>query len=102
MPPDTPTSFCTSRGSLYKHSVPVLCPSNGDFLATPLELSQFSSVVIDDFPLTSRVCGSLIITPRIIPWGAATLVSCPARARLPARNGLVNEVEFLGLITQNE
>ena len=30
------------------------------------------------------------------------LVSCPARARLPVRNGLVNEVEFLGLITQNE
>ena len=29
------------------------------------------------------------------------LVSCPARARLPARNGLVNEVEFLGFITQN-
>ena len=29
------------------------------------------------------------------------LVSCPARARLPARNGLVNEVKFLGLITQN-
>ena len=26
---------------------------------------------------------------------------CPARARLPARNSLVNEVEFLGLITQN-
>ena len=31
----------------------------------------------------------------------ASLVSCPARARFPARNGLVNEVEFLGLITQN-
>ena len=30
------------------------------------------------------------------------VVSCPARARLPARNGLVNEVEFLGLITQND
>ena len=31
------------------------------------------------------------------------LVSCPGAAcmRLPARNGLVNEVEFLGLITQN-
>ena len=29
------------------------------------------------------------------------IVSCPARARLPARNGLVNEVEFLGLVTQN-
>ena len=29
------------------------------------------------------------------------LVSCPPRARLPARNGLVNEVEFLGLIPQN-
>ena len=28
------------------------------------------------------------------------LVSWPARARLPARSGLVNEVEFLGLITQ--
>ena len=25
----------------------------------------------------------------------------PARARLPARNSLVNEVKFLGLITQN-
>ena len=33
--------------------------------------------------------------------GTVKLVSCPARARLPARNGLVNEVEFLGLITQN-
>ena len=29
------------------------------------------------------------------------VVSWPARARLPARNGLVNEVEFLGLIPQN-
>ena len=29
------------------------------------------------------------------------LVSWPVRARLPARNGLVNEVEFLGLIPQN-
>ena len=28
------------------------------------------------------------------------LVSCPARTRLLARNGLVNEVEFLGLIPQ--
>ena len=33
--------------------------------------------------------------------GRNALVSCPARARLPARNGLVNEVKFLGLITQN-
>ena len=37
MPPDPPISFCTSRGSSYKCSVPVLCPSNGDVLATPLE-----------------------------------------------------------------
>ena len=29
------------------------------------------------------------------------LVSCSARVRLPARNDLVNKVEFLGLITQN-
>ena len=28
--------------------------------------------------------------------------SCPAHARLLARNGLVNEVKFLGLITQME
>ena len=28
------------------------------------------------------------------------VVSCPARVRLPAGNGLVNEVEFLGLIPQ--
>ena len=31
----------------------------------------------------------------------SNLVSCPAHAHLPARNSLVNEVEFLGLITQN-
>ena len=29
------------------------------------------------------------------------LISCPPRACLPARNGLVNKVEFLGLIPQN-
>ena len=29
------------------------------------------------------------------------LVLCPPRMRLRARNGLVNEVEFLGLIPQN-
>ena len=28
------------------------------------------------------------------------LISCPARVCLPARNVLVNEVEFLGLLTQ--
>ena len=33
----------------------------------------------------------------ISPW--QVLVLCPAHAHLPARNGLVNEVEFLGLIT---
>ena len=42
MPPDPPISFCTSRGSLYKRSVPMLCPSNGDVLATPLEGSLTS------------------------------------------------------------
>ena len=39
MPPDPPISFCTSRGSLHKRSVP-LCPSNGDVLATPLLFSR--------------------------------------------------------------
>ena len=35
--PRPPISFCTSRGSSYKHSVPMLCPSNSHFLATPLK-----------------------------------------------------------------
>ena len=37
---------------------------------------------------------------RMVHVGLA-VVSCPAHARLLARNSLVNEVEFLGLITQN-
>ena len=32
------------------------------------------------------------------PTQCSMLVSCPTRAHLPARNGLVNEVEFLGLL----
>ena len=38
MPPDPPKSFCTSHGSSYKRCVPMLCPSIGDVLATPLLL----------------------------------------------------------------
>ena len=34
-------------------------------------------------------------------YDAGIVVSCPTRARLPARNGLVNEVKFLRLITRN-
>ena len=41
-----------------------------------------------------------LISERVWEWGYI-VVSCPARARLPASNGLVNEVEFLRLITQN-
>ena len=37
MPPDSPISFCTSRGSL-----PMQCPSNGDVLATPLPLKDWT------------------------------------------------------------
>ena len=33
-------------------------------------------------------------------YPSPVLVSCPAHTHLPERNGLVNEVEFLGLITQ--
>ena len=32
---------------------------------------------------------------------ASKIVSCPTCVHLPVRNGLVNEVKFLGLITQN-
>ena len=38
MPPDPPKSFCTLRRSSYKRSVPMMCPSIGDVLATPLYL----------------------------------------------------------------
>ena len=34
--PTAPISFYTMRESSYKRSVPMLCPSNGDVLATPL------------------------------------------------------------------
>ena len=33
--------------------------------------------------------------------GGNRVVSCPTHTCLPARNSLVNKVEFLGLITQN-
>ena len=36
MPPDPPKSFCTLCRSAYKHSVPMLCPSISDVLATQL------------------------------------------------------------------
>ena len=61
-----------------------------DFI--PLEFTQ--SRYINQ--LTS---GSLNRSRYLYDTGIA--VSCPARARLPTRNGLVNEVEFLGLIAQN-
>ena len=51
MPLDSPISFCTSRRSLYKHSVLMLCPRKSDVLATPLLSSQLPvafSVVGDE------------------------------------------------------
>jgi len=38
---------------------------------------------------------------RIYWLARVVLVSYPSHLRLPARNGLVNKVEFLGLIPQN-
>ena len=52
--------------------------------------------VIFSSPLGQQMSSSITIKA-----GYSTLVSCPARARLPARSGLVNEVEFLELVTQN-
>ena len=46
-------------------------------------------------------CKNHMIIFKIWRGRCKSLVSCPTCARLPARNGLVNEVEFLGLITQN-
>ena len=48
---------------------------------------------------------SLQITPLPMldgSWGRCATVSCPARTRLPTRNGLVNKVKFLGLLAQME
>ena len=44
-------------------------------------------------------CESQFKTP--IPLSYSFLVSCSPRVCLPARNGLVYKVEFLGLIPQN-
>ena len=44
MPIDPPISFGTSCGSSYKRSVPMLCPSNGDVLATALMTTLRTSV----------------------------------------------------------
>ena len=38
-----------------------------------------------------------VTTPNSLKWVGAVLVLCPARTRLPARNSLVNEVEFVYL-----
>ena len=43
MPLDPPKSFCTLRGSSYKRSVPMVCPSIGDVLATPLASGPISN-----------------------------------------------------------
>ena len=55
---------------------------------------------------TNTVCLIMCVGPyngvsSISSDGSVLLVSCPAHVRLPARNGLVNKVKFLGLITQN-
>ena len=49
----------------------------------------------------SRTTHADISTPCQVCCPCSNLVSCPAHVRLPARNCLVNEVEFLGLVTQN-
>ena len=44
MHPDHPISYGTSRGSSYKRSVPMLCPSSVDVLATPLTVLRAASL----------------------------------------------------------
>ena len=64
--------------------------SNGNSLQ-PLTVNLYCSDPIDRFPTTSRICGSLIITPQIIPGGAERTSKCimfygenPTSARIPA------------------
>ena len=57
------------------------------------------SLVPQAKPLFRKAAGR---ARKVVSWELAmTVVSCPSRVRLSARNCLVNEVEFLGLIPQN-
>ena len=78
--------------------------------AGPLYIIMFQFVVAEqnDILLQLTIEGIHITTRRVLYKSHTPiieahdlLVSCPPRARLPARNGLVNEVKFLGLIPQN-
>ena len=64
---------------------------------------QYSGKFFHNYRLMyySRCYAQNFINPSRYTDTHVPVVSCPPRARLPARNGLVNEVKFLGLISQN-
>ena len=82
--------MCMVKVHVYVHSVPRPSP-------LPV-LITYSMKGCKHGYFSSLIAGEASIVTVYANGGK--LVSCPARTRLPARNGLVNEVEFLGLITQ--
>ena len=79
--------------------------------AMDLVLTPGMHLVIQNLWFVLRELRSVIITIVTNTWllwdcsvrnglVTAVLVLCPACLHLPVRNGLVNEVEFLGLIAQ--
>ena len=67
---------------------------------------NFLSSTILYLPIISNIYKSIInlsssIVCHLSIFPSFYLVLCPPCVRLPVRNGLVNEVEFLGLIHQN-
>ena len=79
----------------------------GVFLLQDEEISSGESSSEQNKRLPTPQLRKLVTASDLEVWvtlrmgGKYDLVSCPPRVHLPARNGLVNEVEFLGLIPQN-
>ena len=95
MPPDSPLSFCTSRGSAYKRSVPMLCssmamswlrhclPATALIISTlPPSFSRLWYSVFDktEHGVRSQLCHYRIYRP--IRWRLRAIVyTCRCQAR---------------------
>ena len=84
------------------------CTTNQSMNHTSLKKIQALGIVPSEVLYQFSYCVGWIAAntrPHQMCWGGRQvrdcLVSCPPRVPLLARNGLVNEVEFLGLIPQN-
>ena len=84
---------------------PPCCPEDpldipGSSLGVPSDTGPYA---VRRIPWTSRdppLVSSSDTGPHAVQRIPGSLVSCSARAHLPARNSVLNEVKFLGLLTQ--